>query len=406
MTTLQTPVAAPPAPARPSRPVRVLHLIKTLNLGGAETNLANLVRALDPARIECHVGYSLGGEIEDRFRDAGVRLFKYADRAHKVRSAATFGIVRRLAAYARANGIDVVHTHNFNSHAWGSFAAKLAGAKLVEHVHDFRYVDKAEYARRRGDNGQYGFARLFAGWPDAVVVLTEQNREHLVARGLARPERVRRIPNGVPLAEARPAVDRAALRRELGIPEGAPVVMTAARVAPEKNVDLVLRIAARVTMRVPETVFLVAGDGPLLETLRAEARAMGLGGRVVWAGFRPDTRELLSLADVFLLPSFLELHSIAALEAMAAGVPPVLSAEVGCHGEFVKSGSNGVLLDPFRDAGWAEAVTRLLTDAPLRERLGAEARRTCRELFEIGSVARRFEALYGELAAARGARRC
>ena len=120
--------------------IRVLHVIKTLSLGGAETNLLNLADALDSNSVESHVAYSFGGEIEQRFKKKGLRLFKYAEDANKVKSFASFAIIRRLMSYIRKNKIDIVHTHLFNAHLWGGTAAKFTGRKLVEHVHDFRYI--------------------------------------------------------------------------------------------------------------------------------------------------------------------------------------------------------------------------------------------------------------------------
>src|ERR1700733_13439104 len=155
--------------------IKILHIIKTLNLGGAEVNLLNLVQATDSNRFELHAAYSSGGELEDKFKKAGVRLFKFADRDHKVKSLATFGIIMRLVNYLRSNQIDIVHTHTFSAQLWGAVAAKLAGCKIVEHVHDFRYLDPLDFARRRGFNNQYKFVHKFRNISDRVVVLTHQN---------------------------------------------------------------------------------------------------------------------------------------------------------------------------------------------------------------------------------------
>src|SRR5436190_18805052 len=95
--------------------IRVLHVIKTLALGGAETNLLNLVQATDPERIEAHVAYSWGGEIEERFKKEGVQLFKYADENHKIKSLSSLRIIWRLANYIWRQKVDVVHTHVFNA---------------------------------------------------------------------------------------------------------------------------------------------------------------------------------------------------------------------------------------------------------------------------------------------------
>jgi len=380
------------------RPIKVLHIIKTLGLGGAETNLLNLARAFDPGRVETHVAYSYGGELESRFVDAGGRLFKYAHGEHKVKSLRSVGIVLRLARYCFRHRIDIVQTHNFNSHIWGLLAAKLARTKIIEHVHDFRYTPMDELTRRHGFFSQYRYIRYFRNLPDCVVVLTKDNVRYIEAHHLARPERVVELQNGIPFDDA-PTDRRTAVRTRLGIAADAHVVFTAARMDPTKNVELILRIAGRVAAADPKVLFVVAGSGPLLDGLRARCTREGLDAAVRFIGFDADIEGLLSAADVFLLPSFLELHSIAILEATRMARPIVVSSGVGCNDEFVTDGEDGLLCDPFEDAPWIAALVRLLQDDGYRQRVGLAGQDTCRRRFDIRTTAARFEALYTELAA-------
>jgi len=377
-----------------TRPVKVLHLIKTLGLGGAETNLLNLIGAFDPALVESHVGYSFGGEIEPRFRAAGVRLFKYADVPHKVKSPWSLLIVLRLARYIRRQRIDIVHTHNFNAHIWGLLAAKLGGAKLVEHVHDFRYVEPAELVRRHGWMSHYRFIKYFRRQSDRVVVLTDGNRRYLIEHGLSDVDRIVQIPNGIAMDDV-PGTP--GLRDAMEIAADAVVVLTGARMDPTKNIPTILRAAREVAVAAPRTLFLIAGTGTHLDEYQAMARSLGIEKHVRFIGFHQDMYALLSIADVFLLPSFLELHSIAILEAQKMGVPVVVSQGVGCNDEFIANGVDGFLCDPFVDAPWVDALTLLANDAPLRCKVGANGRARCRTLFALPDTARRFEALYADL---------
>jgi len=107
---------------------------------------------------------------------------------------------------------------------------------------------------------------------------------------------------------------------------------------------------------------------------------------------------MLAAADVFLLPSFLELHSIAMIEALSMRVPVVVSRGVGCNDEFFTPGEDGFLIDPFKDEGWAEAVIALLSDERLRRRIGGQGHELCRRHFNIIKTATQFEDLYAELA--------
>lgn len=375
--------------------IKVLHIIKTLNLGGAETNLLNLLAATDKDKYEMHVAYSFGGELEESFIKAGARLFKYSGRNHTVKSPATIAIVSRIARYLLKNRIDIVHTHNFSGHVWGLLAAKLAGKKVIEHVHDFRYLDPDDFVRRRGLNNQYKYIRLFKNASDRVIVLTKQNADYLVTQDLYPARKVVELQNGIPLGHL--AADRdeqARTRARLNVPRDAQVVLTPVRVAPEKNVDLILRIAQTVYRRRPGVVFVIAGEGPLIRDFQKQADENYLTKFVRFVGFHADIRSLLAISDIMLLPSFLELHSIAILEAMSMKVPVVVSSGVGCNSEFIKNGENGILLDPFSDAGWAESVLALLDDKDFRAQIGEAGFDTCREMFDISRTSRMISEIY------------
>lgn len=379
------------------RKIKVLHLIRSLGLGGAETNLLNLAGAFDTERIETHVAYSHGGEVEDRFKAADLRLFKYADGNHRVKSLHTLLITLRLARYIRKQGIDIVHTHNFSGHVWGLLAAKLTGTKIVEHVHDFRYTPHDELVRRHGVLDQYRFTPYLRRRSDRVVVLTRAHRDHVVAHGYRDANQVLEIPNGIPLTTM--PHDARAIRRRLKIEPERIMVLTGARMDPSKNIDLILRIAGPLAARVPQILFLIAGSGTHLAEYEASCRQQGLDAHVRFIGFHRDMEELLATADVFLLPSFLELHSIAILEALKMQVPVVASHGVGCNDEFIEHGVNGFLCDPFVDAPWIEVLDRLASDPELRCAAGSAGAATCRRLFDIRDTAARFARLYGDLVA-------
>lgn len=381
--------------------IHVLHIIKTLRLGGAEVNLLNLLTNMDNDRFVFHVAYSFGGELEDKFKNAGIKLFKYSDQDHKVLSLSSLSIIKKIADYLTQEKIEIVHTHNFSAQIWGVLAAKLAKAKTIEHVHDFRYLEPIDFARRRGFNNQYKFIKMFKNMSDCVVVLTKQNRNFLIEQGIYPENKIREYQNGIPFS-IKPKDKEAALKDKLftqfELPSNAKLILTPIRIAPEKNADLILRIVPKVIQTVPEAVFLIAGDGPLYEETKQYIQQNNLENNVKLIGYWSDIQGLLTFMDIFLLPSFLELHSIAILEAMSTKVPIVVSEDVGCNSEFIQNGINGYLLDPFKDDGWDKVLINLLKDASLRERIGLAGFKTCQELFDIKIVAKKFENLYVELA--------
>jgi glycosyltransferase involved in cell wall biosynthesis len=168
---------------------------------------------------------------------------------------------------------------------------------------------------------------------------------------------------------------------------------------PTKNIDLILAIAARVLKLAPHSVFLVAGSGSYLDEYMARCRQSRLEQHVRFIGFFPNMYALLAEADIFLLPSFLELHSIAILEALRMKLPVVISQGVGCNDEFIQSGTNGLLCDPFQEEPWIDALAKLSNSPAVREAMGLKGYQTCRRLFNIEDTAARFENIYAELIA-------
>lgn len=375
--------------------IRVLHVIKALTLGGAERNLLNLVQNFGPG-VENHVAYCYGGEFEPAFQRAGITLFKYSLVSHKIKSFRTLPTVSRLLYYLLSRKIHLVHTHNFNAHVWGLAAAKLAGAKIIEHVHDFRYIPRADRERGGLFVTQFEMAGKIKNLSDRVIVLTGQNKDFLVAHQWYPEAKIRLVRNGIPLDEQIPATSD--LRRQWNIPEDSRVVLTPARMSAEKNIDLIFKIAPEVIRRFPRVFFLIAGDGPLLDDYKKRAAAEKLGSHMRFIGFYPEMKNLLQISDLFLLPSFLELHSIALLEALSMKVPVITSKNVGCNSEIFTDRRDAVLLDPFRSEGWGEAIVKFLNEPSLSSELAGNAFELCCKNFDIRDTAKKIEEIYGELA--------
>ncbi|OGR85668.1 MAG: hypothetical protein A2901_07840 [Elusimicrobia bacterium RIFCSPLOWO2_01_FULL_54_10] len=380
--------------------IKVLHVIKTLSLGGAETNLYNLVQATDTDHFEVHVAYSFGGEIESRFKAGGIKLFKYADGQHKIKSLASVVIILRLAWYILRNNIQIVHTHIFNAHVWGSLSAKLTGRKIVEHVHDFRYMDAKTFSDRRGMGTQFRFARYFKNLSDIVIVLTQETRDFIVKNRYHPAHRIKEIKNGIPLNTfgSSRTYDTKSLRKKFNIPKESFVMLTSARMSAEKNLDIFFQIAPEISKRIPHALFVISGSGPLLEESLEQCMEMGLEKNLRFSGFYPNVDELLAVSDLFILPSFLELHSISILEAMSMKVPVLVSKDVGCHNEFIETWRNGVLLDPHNADEWTEAILRLHNDKDLRLKIGQNGFETCSDQFNIKKISKKIGDVYAELA--------
>jgi glycosyltransferase involved in cell wall biosynthesis len=299
-------------------------------------------------------------------------------------------ILSDLVALARGRGARVLHVHGYAAADFGRLAARAVGAKLVLHEH---------FADPRMPLYQALADRLLSGRTDGAIAVSRSTREFLVRQRFVPEERVRLIWNGAPLDEFAPVPRERALavRRELGLPEDALVVGTIGRLNAQKGHRFLLEAAARLLPSRPDTRVLVAGDGDLLDELRGQAAALGVAGRVVFAGHRTDVPDLLGALDVFCISSLYEGTPLALFEAMAAGKAVVSTSVDGCR-EVLEDGVTGVLVAPADARALADGLERVLGDAPLRAALGRQALAASRR-YDVRACVDEMQAFYDDLLA-------
>ncbi len=262
----------------------------------------------------------------------------------------------------------------------------------------------------------------FAGWPrlrfrllsrleganarsaDVVMVTSEYNRGVAIEAYGLDPARVRIVSEGIDLARWRTTDEAGQEPADEAGPEPAdesgrpppasmagPVILSVARQYKRKNTSSLLRAMPAIRAQVPDARLRIVGGGPELHRLEQERLALGLAGSVVITGEIPDTdsvRDEYLAADVFCLPSLQEGFGISFLEAMASGLPIVAFRNAAVP-EVIPDGEAGLLVSPDDPSGLARALVRLLTDPPLRRRLGEAGRRRARH-YAWEEVARRF----------------
>ena len=379
--------------------VKVLHVINTLDGGGAEMNVVRLVQYADRARVQSHLAYCGTWPLEAAVSECGLATFRMDETLRRVKSLATPRIIARLFGYIRKHKIDVVHTHLFNAHAWGAIAAHLARVKVLEHVHDHRYVDGRLLVQRGlPRTRQYDRAPYLAKLSHRIVVLTNQNREYVLERVGIRASKVLVIPNGLPPRCVLPnAQARTALRRALNIPHDTIVLLGVGRLADEKNFAVFISALELLRGEVSGLRALILGEGPARASLQRQIDHAGLTGTCQLVGYRTDVQMYYDSADIFVQPSTVELQSLAMLEAMQAGLPVVVSQGVGCNDELLTQADSGFLVHPNRPELWADCIRMLSRQPALRARVGEKGKALVDRRCDIRYVSRRFETLYEEL---------
>jgi glycosyltransferase involved in cell wall biosynthesis len=295
-----------------------------------------------------------------------------------------------LIRVVRQREVDVVHVSGFKATMLGRLAALAAGRAMVVHIHDARPMPP--WVRL--------IQRRLAPHTDLAIAVSQAMRPTAIEDYGMPPERVRVLYNGVrPEAYQVPAAAGRRLRQELGLADDACVIGIVGRIEPGKGIRLLLRALPAVLAACPAAALLVVGDGPSRAESERLAAELGIEPAVRFTGHRGDVPELLAAMDVMAAPAIAaEGLGYAVLEAMSAGVP-VVASRCGGPAECVVHGESGLLV-PMGDApALAEALSRVLGDAPLRAKLG-EAARARSALFSVSRHVDDLQAIYRDIVAA------
>jgi L-malate glycosyltransferase len=355
----------------------VFLMTDSFNTGGSERQFAALAKALDPATFRLRLGcIQKQGAFQDGLGD--VPEFPLKGSLYNFQSMQTRW---RLARHLRRNHTAIAHAFDFYTNLTLIPAARLARVPVV--IGSQRQL--GDLLSRWKFRAQLAMFR----WCDTVVCNSRAAADRLMQAGL--PERkIAVIGNGLPascFAEA-----TAALPRRPGLLR---VGMIARMNTPAKNHRLLLQAAARLRGKFPALEFVLVGDGPLRAELGGEAEKLGIRDSVLFLGDRSDIPEVLASLDLSVLPSASESLSNAIIESMAAGVPVVASG-VGGNPELVTEG-RGALVPPDQPQALADAIERILRDAPLRIELGRNAKQFAQANFTIDHMRYQHEALYAAL---------
>lgn len=296
--------------------------------------------------------------------------------------------LRAAAEVARlARDYDLLHAHGLRA-AWvGALAAPRASTPLVFTAHNVPPPKPGPLTRL--------LVRFVARRAAQAICVSRAVAIGLTEYGVA-PEQMMVIANGIDLAPFDAVQPRGDVLRALGLPDDVRIVAAVGRLSPEKGFDVLTEAAPRVLERVPEAAFVLAGEGT--ERLRLEQLivARGLAGRFLLPGRVENAASLLAAADAVAVPSRSEGQGIVALEAMAAR-RPVVASRVGGLPETVEDGVTGLLVPPEDPATLADALVRLLADAPLRQRLGDVGRRRVEERYTVARMVSRTIEVYSEV---------
>ena len=338
-------------------------------MGGAQRQLLHLCHGLDRTRFAPVVlNLPDGDPLTPVFRDAGVDTVELGYRGrHDVR------IIARICRELTGRRVQVVCPFLWPATVWGYAALRWAGVKhwiASERSSDAVFDPPLEVALE---------SRVLARAP-RLVAISDASRDFALARGV-RPDRIRIIPIGVPTP--RPERSAESVRAELGLSPEAQVVGCVARFGPQKDHATLVRAVALVRKEVPGVELVLVGEGMLQRSLETQCRALGLAGKVHFAGMKLNPADYLNVFDVPVLASNHEEGCSNFLVEAALLGKPVVATRVGGIPEVVRDGETGRLVAPEDPEALAEAIVTLLRDREMAARMGAAALPWARERFSV-----------------------
>ncbi len=355
--------------------------------GGTERQFVQALLHLDRAKYEIFVGcLKRRGPFLPEVAALGLPIFEFPiPSLHHLATARWFW---RLVRFLRSNRIDIVHAFDFYTGAFAVPAARVAGVPVA--IASQRSLLSSRTFLRRG------VVRLTCMLANGIVANSRAAGAPWANPRSAGSLQLISIPNSIDLGKFRSALPALQVRNQLGIAEKTPLVGTLAALRPEKDVSTFLRAAVRVSAEMPESRFLVIGDGSEREGLEGLAKDLGLAGRIFFVGDCRDVADLLATLDVFVLSSGSESCPNAVLEAMAMS-RPVIATKVGGLPELIEEGRSGYLVGAGDSMAMSRRILELLRDRNLRRGMGEEGRNRIEHDFSPAQMKQRLETFYDNL---------
>jgi glycosyltransferase involved in cell wall biosynthesis len=384
----------------PKKKIKIAQVITRLDWSGAPDIVEIICGHLDPAIYDVTLVYGLtlnpSGKTEGFLKIFGGKAVVIPYLKRDVSLLEDLAALVRLYIICRREKFDIVHTHTAKAGFIGRIAAKFAGTPAVIHTphgHDFY-----GYFGSLGSRLVIILEKIAALFADKIAVLTAIEKMDMLKYHICAAGKVEVFHSGMDFSEfEKPDVDIVKSKSEFNIGPDDHVVGMVGRLESIKGFEYFIDSAKIVLSSIPNTRFLIVGDGSLRSSLEERSRRLGIEDKVIFTGWREDMPRIISMLDVLVLASLNEAVGRVLLEAGVAGKPAVATA-VGGIPEIVKDGETGILVPPGDPEGIAAAVTGLLKDPRKRRAMGLAAREWIKSNFSEEKMVSEIDSMYKELA--------
>lgn len=369
---------------------KIVHLIDTLAIGGAQTHLLTILRCVDRSRYS-HVVYSLTDELDigREIEGLGIKVVSL-NLQEPLKKKRWIVAIRTISKMLKDEKPDVLETHLTWSRMLGTIAFVIVEKKRT-------------IAFEQGDiyniDWKYRIANFLVSFFIDIFIVCSNAVKSWFSKNYWISKRKIIVMHNVVLTEFfKPQQDSVAMRTELGIGRDDIVIGSVGTlgIGINKGMNYCIDALSILTQKYKNLKLLIVGEGELREQLERQVKDLDLEGIVKFLGARRDIPSILNAIDIFVLASIFEPFGIALIEAMAMEKPVVGSAAGGIL-EIIEDGVNGFLFTPRNSKGLAEKIDRLIGDENLRKEMGLKARKSVEEKFEAKKYVKRLESIYDNL---------
>jgi len=360
-----------------SRKIKIIYLIDTFKLAGAEKLLLEFCRRIDRQKFSIQViATTMGGPLEADFLKLGIPV-----KIFQKKSKFDLGLILALAKYFKANQPDIVHAHLFASETWGRLGAIIAKVpKIVITEHNM--------------NIDFSFSMhliktVLSWFTDKIIAVSEAVKNYSIKKEKINPKKITVIYNGIDLNKYQYRGLRQITKNKIK-------AVLLARMEKQKGQEYLLKAIPHIIKMIPGFELYLYGKGSLEKDYKNLADKLKISNQVKFCGITKNAAQVLNQMDLFILPSLWEGLGVVLLEAQAIGLP-IIATDIPGPQEVIENEKTGILIPPKDSLAIADAVLRLANDPQMQENIIAKARKNVEENFSLSKMVADYTKLYESL---------
>ena len=367
-----------------NKKIKVMQFTANLGIGGLERVVVNLAKNLNKDKFHVSVCcLKFKGAFAEELEDDGIKIIQVPQKKDGTDYFA-FWKIKDIIRYEKPS---IVHTHNANAGVEGTIASLLSGVPVNIHT---------DHARSFPDTLRTMLAeRILSHFINRIVAVSAETKQNLIKYEHIQASKINIINNGIDGKKYDISIDILEKKKELGLERFHHIVGLGVRLTRQKGLIHFVNAAPAVLRSFPDTAFVVAGTGYLLDDLINETKKLKIENNFFFLGPRLDMPDILQILDVYVLPSEWEGLPLVLLEAMAAR-RAIVATDVGGNSMAIEDENCGYLIPPQRPDLLAEKINAMLESDEARRIFADNAYRKFQSQFDIKHMVSEYEKIYEE----------